>query len=188
MGRVHKSQIQVVAVLGLCVAIICLTIAYSLMSEKLFIDGNTNMNPAVWDIHFSNVSATVVGAATYKLPTINGTNLNEFEVVLTKPGDSVTFAFEIINDGNIDAVLSNINKGMLECSGREENDAKIVCNHLIYKFSRENGEEIEEGTIFYSNKKEIVRVTIEYPMSADVLPTGPVKMDGIVLELNYIQK
>ena len=186
MNKEMKRQVQVIAVLMLCLVIICLTIAYALMSDKLSVTDNSKKE--LWDIHISDVSASIVGSTTYKLPTINGTNLNEFEVNLTKPGDSVTFVFDIINDGNVNAVLSNINKSKYKCSNDKGVELEEICNQLTYKFTKENGEKIEEGTVLYADTKEKVRLTIEYPTSVESLSTSSIIVKDIDLELNYIHE
>jgi hypothetical protein len=93
----------------LIVAVLGLTIAYASMSKVLTIKGSTGLTASTWDIHFENLSEVeTTGAATATKPTLSDTTITGFEATVTKPGDSVTFEFDIVNAGTMDATIKKL--------------------------------------------------------------------------------
>jgi hypothetical protein len=109
----RRSNIKSLVLILLVVAIVGMSVAYALLSTTLTITGNTSLSAASWDIYFSNLSANANGGATYTLPTLSDTTLSDYEVVLTAPGDEVTFIFNIVNNGTIDAKITSLVKGII---------------------------------------------------------------------------
>lgn len=104
-----ERKIKVLSLVALVVAVIGLTVAFAALSQTLTINGTANVDAASWDVHFENLTSNVVGDAKItKMPTLsnNNTYIGDFEVTLTKPGDSVEFCYDTVNDGTIDAVIS----------------------------------------------------------------------------------
>ena len=105
-------QIKIISLCALLVAVLGLTVAFAALSQTLTINGSAAVNAASWDIHFEKTSGKeteVKGAATFTEPTLNGTKIENFSTTLTKPGDSVTYYFDIVNKGTVDAVVSSYN-------------------------------------------------------------------------------
>ena len=104
-----ERKIKVLSLVALVVAVLGLTVAFAALSQTLTINGTANVDAASWDVHFENLTSNVVGDAKItKMPTLsnNNTYIGDFEVTLTKPGDSVEFCYDTVNDGTIDAVIS----------------------------------------------------------------------------------
>ena len=94
----RRTSFKTLFLIVLAVSVFGLGIAYALLSTTLTITGTTSVSAATWDIHFNNLGATYTGDATYTLPQFtSATSLTDYEIVLTKPGDSVTFTFDIVN-------------------------------------------------------------------------------------------
>ena len=105
-------QIKIISLCALLVAVLGLTVAFAALSQTLTINGSAAVNAASWDIHFEKTSGKeteVKGATTFTEPTLSGTTIENFSATLTKPGDSVTYYFDIVNKGTIDAVVSSFN-------------------------------------------------------------------------------
>ena len=105
-------QIKIISLCALLAAVLGLTVAFAALSQTLTINGSANMDAASWDIHFEKTSGKeteVKGAATFTEPTLSGTTIENFSATLTKPGDSVTYYFDIVNKGTIDAQIENYN-------------------------------------------------------------------------------
>ncbi|MFR5756397.1 MAG: hypothetical protein ACLUD7_03070 [Lachnospiraceae bacterium] len=105
-------QIKIISICALLVAVLGLTVAFAALSQTLTINGSAAVNAASWDIHFEKTSGKeteVKGAATFTEPTLSGTTIENFSATLTKPGDSVTYYFDIVNKGTIDAQIENYN-------------------------------------------------------------------------------
>ena len=105
-------QIKIISLCALLVAVLGLTVAFAALSQTLTINGSAAVNAASWDIHFEKTSGKeteVKGAATFTEPTLSGTTIENFSATLTKPGDSVIYYFDIVNNGTVDAQIESYN-------------------------------------------------------------------------------
>ena len=105
-------KIKIISLCALLVAVLGLTVAFAALSQTLTINGSAAVDAASWDIHFEKTSGKeteVKGTATFTEPTLSGTTIENFSATLTKPGDSVTYYFDIVNKGTIDAQIENYN-------------------------------------------------------------------------------
>ena len=105
-------KIKIISLCALLVAVLGLTVAFAALSQTLTIKGSAAVDAASWDIHFEKTSGKETeakGAATFTEPTLSGTKIENFSATLTKPGDSVTYYFDIVNKGTVDAVVSSFN-------------------------------------------------------------------------------
>ena len=123
-----ERKVRVLSIAALLVAVLGLTVAFAALSQTLTINGSAAVDAASWDIHFEKTSGKeteVKGAATFTEPTLSGTTIENFSATLTKPGDSVTYYFDIVNKGTVDAVVSNYNfsHGYNKCIGSREGSA-----------------------------------------------------------------
>ena len=121
-------QIKIISLCALLAAVLGLTVAFAALSQTLTINGSAAVNAASWDIHFEKTigkETEAKGAATFTEPTLSGTTIENFSATLTKPGDSVTYYFDIVNKGTVDAVVSNYNfsYGYTKCIGSKEGSA-----------------------------------------------------------------
>ena len=121
-------KIKLISLCALLVAVLGLTVAFAALSQTLTINGSAAVDAASWDIHFEKTSGKeteVKGAATFTEPTLSGTTIENFSATLTKPGDSVTYYFDIVNNGTVDAVVSSydFSYGYTKCFGIVEADA-----------------------------------------------------------------
>jgi len=186
----RSRRFKIVSIFILILAVIGLSIAYAAMSEVLSITGTAKMNSADWNIKFNNLSAEKTGDATFIEPTLSDTSLLDYEVNLTKPGDSVTFIFDVTNNGNIDAVLGTLTKGKPKCSGTGSNasrDAKIVCDNLTYTFKYVDGGAVKVGDTL--EKKEVSKMQLQliYNSDAKELPNDDVVVKGLNINVIYNQ-
>ena len=109
-----ERKIKVLSVAALLVAVLGLTVAFAALSQTLTINGSATVNTASWDIHFKNLSTPTLtgGAAVTTAPAIDtkGTTIGDYALKLTKPGDSVTYTFDVENKGTINAKISELVK------------------------------------------------------------------------------
>lgn len=104
-------KVKIIILIVLVVMILCLTVAFAALSQTLTINGSAAVNAASWDIHFENLTlsektgtAEVIGT-----PQLTGTIISGIDVSLNKPGDKIVYEFNLVNNGSIDAKLTNIN-------------------------------------------------------------------------------
>ena len=94
----------------ICLALLALFMVtwYSVFAQPLAFN-NEQVKPGVWDIRFTDVSeAKITGSAkALRKPDYTSTKAT-FDVLLTSPGDKLTYTFKIKNTGNLDAVLDGI--------------------------------------------------------------------------------
>ncbi len=141
-----------------------------------------------WDVHFEDLSASVVGSASYTLPKFSNTILTDYNVLLKKPGDSVTFSFQVVNDGNMPARLSDIVKSIPRCNGLKKSDETAVCQNLTYRLSNEDGSELEKDISLLENSSKQVKLTVEYPKTSKVLSEESVMIDNLDVDLIFVKE
>lgn len=189
----RRTSFKTLFLLVLAVSVFGLGIAYALLSTTLTISGTTSVSAATWDIHFNNLGATSTGDATYTLPQFtSATSLTDYEIVLTKPGDSVTFTFDIVNAGTISSTLSSLTKGTPSCSGvagssTGTTDGPIVCNNLTYSFTYNDGTVITSGDTLNKGETKSVKLTLSYNSSASQVPANDVAITNLDITMIYSQ-
>ena len=130
-----QSKTIILAVLG--VILLGITIAYAALQTNLSINGTANAAAVEWDVHITNFQrGTVVGSATGPTAAelgnkITATSISDLDINLPKPGDSITYTFNIVNVGNIDAKLNSYNAGWTCDSGKD-------CSHITYTLTCTN--------------------------------------------------
>ena len=105
----QESKKFLMIVLGvLLLSVFGLSIAYAILNVTLNIGGSAKVTSADWDISIENVSIVTDGSASVlKQPVVDGTEIKDFNVSLTKPGDAIYITFYVTNNGSIDAKFVN---------------------------------------------------------------------------------
>jgi len=192
MGRERTTKI--IAAGALVIAIIGLTVGFAAMSTTLQITGTAEMNPATWDIRFGNLSApTIVGGATVlQSPTLSNTMISNFRLSLTKPGDSVTYTFDVTNLGNIDAELSSITPLAPTCVGTgaaATADATLVCNNIAYTLTyTANGAPVQASDTLNAGQTRNMTLRLVYSSTATQLPAALVNINSLDITKVYVQR
>ena len=188
----RRTSFKSLFLIILVFCVLGITIAYALLSTTLTINGAATFDVAVWDVKIANLSASKTGDATYTLPQISDTSLTNYEIILTKPGDSVTFIFDIVNEGSVDAYLSALTKNTPTCNGvtgssTGTTDAPLVCNNLTYTLTYENGNVVstDDTLTAYTTKK--VNLTLSYNSYAQQVPTNDVAISNLDITMIYSQ-
>jgi len=189
----RKRTEKVIAVVALVIAIIGLSIGFAAMSTTLQIQGTAQMNPATWEIRFENLSAPVItGDATVTTaPVLSDTTIQTFAVTLTKPGDSVTYTFDVTNAGSINALLGTFTKAANPtCTGTgaaATADAAIVCGNLIYTLTYTGGAAVGANDTLLAGQTRNMTLRIEYSATATQLPQALVNISNMGITLLYVQ-
>jgi len=168
--------------LVLCLVLVCvftLTIAYSALSAVLTIQGNARVSAANWDIYLNN-PRVIRGSATTNLPVIKTSSTLEFETTLNMPGDFYEFIVDVVNEGDIDAMIENV----VKTPDLTLEQAKF----LKYEVSYQNDEAITTKQLLAKDTTMPIKVRIEYrkDLNNGDLPTGQVVLD-LALTLEYTQ-
>ncbi len=189
-----ERKIKVLSVAALLVAVLGLTVAFAALSQTLTINGSATVNTASWDIHFKNLSTpTLTGnAAVTTAPTIDtkGTTIGNYALKLTKPGDSVTYTFDVENKGTINAKISELVKAAKPtCTGTgaaAAADAKIICDGLTYDLTYTDGGAAvaKEDTL---NANETKNLTLKLAFESNSLPADDVSISDLGITITYAQ-
>ena len=171
-----------VLTLGLCLILVCvftLTVAYAALSAVLTISGNARISAADWDIYLANPKVTT-GSATTNVPEIKTSSTLEFETTLNMPGDFYEFTVDVVNGGDIDAMIENV----VKTPDLTTEQAKF----LKYEISYQNGESIAIKQLLAKDTTMPIKVRVEYrkDLSNTDLPTNQVELD-LSLTLEYVQ-
>ena len=184
-------QIKIISLCALLAAVLGLTVAFAALSQTLTINGSAAVDAASWDIHFEKTigkETEAKGAATFTEPTLSGTTIENFSATLTKPGDSVTYYFDIVNKGTVDAVVSsyNFSYGYTKCASfREGNDGWDDCkvwdldnNGIINSTDKVKYMRLFDYNIYYVDSgNKLAR--------KDTLNAGETKHMKLVIKYNY---
>ena len=103
---------QIISVSFLFVLVLALSISFISLDNPTVLETSINRTNN-FEVHIDNVSAEGRGSATYTLPVVDNMSLENYNVVINKPGDAVTFYFTVTNKGDVDAILKNINKSKI---------------------------------------------------------------------------
>ena len=185
---------RILAIAALIIAIIGLSVGFAAMSTTLQINGTAEMNPATWDIRFENLSApTITGGATVlTAPTLSNTQIGTFGISLTKPGDSVTYTFDIRNAGTINADLGSITPLAPTCVGTGASaaaDATLVCNNISYTLTyTAGGAAVSATDTLDAGQSRNVTLRLTYLSTATQLPNALVNINNLGITLVYVQR
>ena len=185
-----ERKIKVLSIAALLVAVLGLTVAFAALSQTLTINGSATVNTASWDIHFKNLSTpTLTGnAAVTTAPTIDtkGTTIGNYALKLTKPGDSVTYTFDVENKGTINAKISELVKAAKPtCTGTgaaATADAKIICDGLTYTLTYTAV--AKEDTL---NANQTKNLTLKLAFESNSLPADDVSISDLGITITYAQ-
>lgn len=195
MNNTVKNVILAILAVGL----IGMTIAYAALTQKLTIDSTAAVNASTWDVHFANLSdASTVGnpAPTVTDPTLSAQSISGLDVAFTKPGESVTYTFDIVNAGTIPARLNSIKINAkdsgITCTDAEGSktsaNATLVCNNLSFSVTHADDSAFTVGEVLGvedNNKTQAAKLVVTF--DGTEVPSSKVTVDGLDAVLEYIQ-
>lgn len=110
---------------ALALTVVCLTVAYAVLSQTLSVKGTAEVEGGTWDVHFGSVSKTEHGAtATYNA---GATSITNMEVEFHQPGDYVEITIPVENKSSFAAKLNEVQgkDTALSFEGTSEDIAKV---------------------------------------------------------------
>lgn len=169
MENKNKTAMWVLAGLLFSAAI---GLAFAALTTTLTINGQGSVKSPSWDVHFGNLNSTTTPTASIMtMPSLTSTAIGTYDVELRNLGDKVTFTFNIINDGTVNAKITTFTKPTPVCvDGGTTNavpagtDAALVSGALVYTLKyTSTGTDIAVGDILTAGESKNVTLTIEYP-------------------------
>lgn len=196
MNNTVKNVILAILAVGL----IGMTIAYAALTQKLTIDSTAEVNASTWDVHFANLSdPTTTGnpAPTVTTnPNLSAHSITGLDVAFTKPGESVTYNFDIVNAGTIPARLNSIKINAkdagITCTDAEgsktSENATLVCNNISLSVTHADGSAFTVGEVLgVEENKNTQAAKLVVTFDGEAVPSSKVEVDGLDAVLEYIQ-
>ena len=178
-----ERRVKWLVIVSLIVAVLGLTIAFAALSETLTINGTATLDAAKWGIKFNNLtSGTKIGdAIVNNEATIadDKVTIENIDVTLKTPGDSVTYKVNLVNEGTINAEISNIKVPELT----EEQK-----RYIEFKVTYDTGEEVTQGDILNSGATKNLTIKIEFKkdITASDLPSNAQQIN-LSYKLDFVQ-
>lgn len=188
------SKVQNIILGVLSVGLIGLTVAYALLTQQLKIESTATVKAGTWDIHFENLSSSLTGKAaladTNQLAiSSNSTTISGSVGVLSVPGDSIVYTFDIVNKGNIPAILSAAPViSTPTCTSTDTVSATNICtNDLVYTLTYADGSQINNGDTLAAGETKKAKLTLSLKNEMSYVPSADVAISNIAATLNYSQ-
>ena len=191
--------LKIGVIAALVISVVAIGIGFATFTETLKIEGSATVQTSTWKVKFTNLSSPTLNgtAAVVTAPTINtnDTTISTYDVKLIKPGDSVSYTFDVVNTGTYNAKLTSITIPTPTCTGKAETesattDAANVCKHLTYTLTYANGTSLAENdALEASTGVAHMKLTLTYT-SHDVaaeLPKADVTISNLGISLVYSQ-
>lgn len=220
-----ERKIKVLSVITLVVAILGLTIAFAALSQTLTINGTASVDAASWNVHFESLDgADEVSAELSRTPNEQSnfsgsaltfgndkTTASVNMTVFGRPGDTIEYNFKIVNNGTVDAIISDVTKNTPEFGTNtegdspetgsvvgtpDEEDIEFFNNYFIYKLTyTETGTEVSKDDVINAGEEKNVTLTIGIDEAAPELPGStnnetdpPLFVGNLGVKIIYVQK
>ena len=224
------NKVKNVLLLVLAIGLIGMTGAYALLSQQLQIRATGSVKGASWDVHIENLTGPSYSSAKYgstsestgatgtaaasvtQTPSVKTTSISGLAVQFTKPNVSVSYTFDLVNAGTLDAILDSYSiagrtgENAFTCEGTAADstqaaaDAALVCSHLTYTLKYSDGDSAAgtdvavsntldkatgSGTLTPTSRNVTLTLTLE---DMETLPSADVNVSGLNVDFNYVQK
>ena len=189
-----KNRKLVFGILALVVSLVAVSISYAAFTQNLNINGTANVQATNWSVHFANLSNGVRNgtASEVVVPTIKAsrTDIGDYSVKFFTPGDSITYTFDVVNDGDYDAKIAVVTKGTPSCSGTDTTSNTNVCNNLEYTLKyTSNNQDVAVNDTLRKNETKNMTLVLRYKstIGQNELPTAEVTVSNLGITLQYAQ-
>lgn len=176
----RDNGFRAIAIIALVIAVAGLSIGYASLNRELTINGTATKEVANWDVHFENLSAaTLVGTASEKAAaSLTATNVT-VDVSVVKPGDSVSYTFDVKNAGGIDAKL----RALPIIAGLDT----AAANDITVTLTHGDGTELSANETLAAGGTQPMKLTVTFDAEAEAVAAEAVPLT-ISTSLFYIQK
>ncbi len=194
-----ERQTKILSVIAILLAVGGLSIGFAALSQDLTIGGTADVKGSSWDVHFENLqnTATLGDAVVNTAPTIaaSTTHIGDFDISLTSPLDSVTYTFDVVNDGTFEAKISSLVIPTPTCTGtaldptQQTADATNVCDNITYTLTYADDTSLNVNDVLAANGGTVsMKLTLAYgDVTADLLPSADVNIDNLAITIGYAQ-
>ena len=167
MSDKKKQSIMIIAVV---ITMICVSVGYTLSSAKINLTNAATMINKIWDVKIATISSVQTEGYGKNLHSnIENDFEARFNIQLNEIGDKVTYTINIKNDGNVKAILKDIDL-----------ITKIKTKDIVYKI-----EGLNEGDVLEPGEAQMFTLTAKYNENAK---EQNILTNEIILSLEYEQK
>lgn len=142
---------------------------------------NLDINNTNWNIYLDNLKTSIVYGSAFvpEKPETESNSIKAYDVLISKTGDYATWTLDIVNDGNVDAKISNLIKVQPNCISLQlpanHDDEKLVCSNLDYTITyTKNNKEVKISDIIKAKTTENITIKVGYNNSKN--PKGEVQI------------
>lgn len=192
-----NNKVQNVLLGVLAVGLIGITVAYAALTQQLKIEGTAKVASSTWDIHFDNLKGLApVGYATAGTLAKTGETTIAGDIgTLKAPGDSITYTFDIVNAGDINAIIDTVTGGQsITCASANQSVADAVCKDLTYsiKYTDGNatiakGDKLAKAANASTPTTKNVTLTLTYKSTATTVASEDVTVTANPMTITYVQ-
>ena len=191
----EKTRNIILIVLAVC--LIGITVAYATLSQNLNISGVAKVGKTSWNIHFTKVlTPKAEGYAEGGKATLNSdsTVLTVSEGILKVPGDTITYVFDVINEGDLDAEVETVLTTIDSCKASDNTtDVTMYCDKIKYDLVYQDTKEaVKKNDQLLKGESKTLNLIITYDKNKELtsLPNTEIVLDNITSTINYtmIQK
>ena len=170
----------------LLVLLLGITVGFAALATTLKINGNASITKNTWSVHWDDTPANIhvtEGSVSADPPTVGKEededpekSLLSWSATLDKPGDFYEFTADVVNDGSIDGMISEIvSKVNGEVIPNDPSEPSPLPKYAKYSVTYGDGEKIEEDHLIAANSRETYKIRIEYtddinPSDLDNIP------------------
>ena len=169
INRKHLKLISLILIL-------IISIGFAYLTSSLVINGIIGYKGNTWNIYFDNIHMITNDVGGDK-PTINNSkDTINFSITMSEPGEVYKFSVDVVNDGTIDAMLSEI-----LTTGINSSNSK----YLSYTVKYYDDTELSINDGIKAGTKTRLNVEVNYKYDTDEL--APVGDQDFSLKLTYVQ-
>ena len=157
------------------VLILCISIGFAMLTANLSINGSFAFRNHTFDVHFDNIELDEESISDVG-PTLDSSKTNmSFSVNLSQPEDFYKFKFDVVNSGDVDAMINKI-----EVTGIPSELSDIVDYELLYY----NDREVKQYHTLTAGQTVNMKFKIYYKdITIDQIPESSYNLDlGINIE------
>ena len=194
----EEKRFKTIVILGLIAILLTvsgLTVAFANYSQELKINGTAKVNKSKWEVKFANLSTTpvITGGVTVNTQPqlkLDDTYIGDYDVEFTKPNSSISYTFDVINNGTFDAKLSTLVIPTPTCTGTGDNatvDAQNVCDKLTYTLTKADGQSFVADQVITAGNSVSLKLTLSYgDVAEENLPKDDVAISNLQIVATYI--
>lgn len=202
-----ERRIKTLSIMALIVAVLGLTVAFAALSQKLTITGTASIPTGTntWNVHFDTANGVKVSQTSsngtsygqYGDVTVSGTTISGINAILTKPGESVTYEFKVVNAGAANAKINDDFKlPSLVCSSTDSSvDASTFCDENIQvSLKYKDDTDVKASNLLTGGNSNEMVLKIEFVKkeTTQTLPSNDVSIsfgsENSSITINYVQE